>query len=134
MVVRLRNGEFMYAATNLEPLRQDALVAEASALRWCLTRLLELEIDNVMVETDIVSVVHAMKTGKPHIATVMEDCSHFSFSFLSFYDFSYVMMTANVVAHTLAASVVVFNSISWWIIHPNCLMICLMIQHDHLNK
>lgn len=69
MVVRDHEGTCMYAASRYHDFRADAMVTEVMALRWAMESALQLEIDNLILETDAMEVVEGF-TGKRHIAAV----------------------------------------------------------------
>ncbi|XP_057444025.1 uncharacterized protein LOC130736197 [Lotus japonicus] len=60
LVARSGRGEFMTAATKLEHNRLDSLLAEAYAVRWGLQMAAEMEMENVVIESDSLPIANGV--------------------------------------------------------------------------
>ncbi|XP_057419104.1 uncharacterized protein LOC130713349 [Lotus japonicus] len=115
LVVRDHNARMMFAATYMEPARFDPAMAEALALRWSLSVIEELGMDDVVIETDSMIVYKAMREAhcKPYIEPIILDCKFLASMFPKF-SISHVKRKANNSAHSLAALANEFPSNVWW--------------------
>lgn len=104
MVACSSSGEFLFAASSLEPQRKAPQIAEESAMRWCLMVAQELEFDTIVVESNAAGVINALTSPRcpPDIAPIIKDCIGLTTQF-SVISFCHVKRKANGVAHALSS-------------------------------
>lgn len=125
----------MTAATKLEHNRLDSLLAEAYAVRWGLQMAAEMEMENVVIESDSLPIVHALKTNScpPEIEAVIVDCKTL-ISLFPIIRFSHARRQANGVAHELAAIACDFPFHVWWHDPPPVVAHALFVDATFLDS
>ncbi|XP_057432075.1 uncharacterized protein LOC130724818 [Lotus japonicus] len=134
LVARSDRGELMMAATKVEQYRLDSLLAEAYAVPWCLQMASEMDLENVIVESDSLAVIHALRTGScpPDIEAVIQDCKVL-FSLFPVICFSHARRQANSVAHELAALASNFPFHVWWHEPPPVVAHALVVDSTYID-
>lgn len=107
----------------------DPLVAEAVALRWALSKAVEVELDRVIIESDSEIVIRAMKSNlcPPQIEMLIQDCKQLALNF-SFICFEHTRRELNSVAHLLASKASEFPSNMWWEAAPSWIAHALLVD------
>lgn len=115
LVARDHKSNMMVVASHMENTRYDPTVAKALGLRWSLFTIRDMDMEDVIIETDSLLVYKAMTTDrcKPAIEPIIQDCKQLSNMFSSI-SFSHVNRKANNAAHILASLANDFPSNVWW--------------------
>lgn len=100
LIIRDHESRMMAATTHMEPFRLDPTVAEAMALRWCLSTIAELGLEDVLIESDSQMVIKAMQKqrSKPDMEPIIQDFKFLAQTFSSI-SYSHVNRQANNAAH-----------------------------------
>lgn len=114
LVVRNSVGVFICAKSDILPTQCSILMAEALSVREALTWLKGYGYSHVVVETDNKVFFESLVSQEErfsYAASIVDDCRLFSRQFVSC-NFSWVSRSDNVVAHTLARSILksIFNN------------------------
>ncbi|XP_057418632.1 uncharacterized protein LOC130712830 [Lotus japonicus] len=127
MVIRDHEGTCMYAETAFLENRLEPTMAEATALRWALNRAQALELDNIIFESDALTVVNNFNSGRgrAELEPILQDCRMLATQF-SVFRLQHVKRDANKVAHILASIAAEYPSHCWWDNFPSQIQAALL--------
>ncbi|XP_057450419.1 uncharacterized protein LOC130742132 [Lotus japonicus] len=122
LVIRVHEGECFFATTSFSPYRLSPLMAEAVGVRWALAEALRIDMDSVIMETDLVEVISCFVGRKcvANLETVIQDCRNLAVQFASF-SIVHTKREGNRVAHALAAKASDYQNRCWWSEFPSFL-------------